>query len=84
MSDKRHVDLEITYRDGRPRLGYLYLSDPGEKASSLVASLRRSLSTSMSTMSSSESSSWTQKTRLSMLSTMFSSNTVWSRSKDPT
>lgn len=29
MSDKRHVDLEITYRDGRPRLGYLYLSDPG-------------------------------------------------------
>ena len=32
MSDKRHVDLEITYRDGRPRLGYLYLSDPGEKS----------------------------------------------------
>jgi len=32
MSDRRHVDLEITYRDGRPRLGYLYLSDPGEKS----------------------------------------------------
>jgi len=32
MSDKRHVDLEITYRDGRARLGYLYLSDPGEKS----------------------------------------------------
>ena len=32
MSDKRHVDLEITYRDGRPRLGYLYLSDPSEKS----------------------------------------------------
>jgi len=26
------VDLEITYRDGRPRLGYLYLSDPSEKS----------------------------------------------------
>jgi hypothetical protein len=26
------VDLEISYRDGRPRLGYLYISDPGEKS----------------------------------------------------
>lgn len=32
MSKRRHVDLEITYRDGRPRLGYLYLSDPSEKS----------------------------------------------------
>jgi uncharacterized protein YuzE len=32
MSEKRHVDLEISYRDGRPRLGYLYLSDPAEKS----------------------------------------------------
>jgi len=29
---KRHVDLEITYRDGCPRLGYLYLADPSEKS----------------------------------------------------
>ena len=27
-----HVDLEITYRNGSPRLGYLYLSDPSEKS----------------------------------------------------
>ena len=28
-----HVDLELTYRDGLPRLGYLYLSeDPNEKS----------------------------------------------------
>ena len=27
-----HVDLEITYRDGRLRLGYLYLSEPREKS----------------------------------------------------
>jgi len=28
-----HVDLELTYRGGRPRLGYLYLSeDPNEKS----------------------------------------------------
>ncbi len=28
-----HIDLELTYRDGRPRLGYLYLSeDPNEKS----------------------------------------------------
>ena len=27
-----HVDLEITYRDGNPRLGYLYLSRPDEKS----------------------------------------------------
>jgi len=28
-----HVDLELTYRDGRPRVGYLYLSgDPNEKS----------------------------------------------------
>jgi uncharacterized protein YuzE len=26
------VDLEISYRNGRPRLGYLYLSDPSEKS----------------------------------------------------
>jgi uncharacterized protein YuzE len=32
MTERRHVDLEITYRDGRPRLGYLYLSDPSEKS----------------------------------------------------
>ena len=29
MSD---VDLRITYRNGRPRVGYLYLSDPKEKS----------------------------------------------------
>jgi hypothetical protein len=28
----RHVDLRITYRDGRPRVGYLYLSGPKEKS----------------------------------------------------
>jgi len=28
----RHVDLRISYRDGRARLGYLYLSDPSEKS----------------------------------------------------
>ncbi len=28
----RNVDLRITYRNGRPRVGYLYLSDPGEKS----------------------------------------------------
>ena len=27
-----HVDLEITYRNGSPRLGYLYLSAPSEKS----------------------------------------------------
>ncbi len=27
-----HVDLRISYRDGRPRIGYLYLSDPSEKS----------------------------------------------------
>lgn len=27
-----NVDLEITYRNGSPRLGYLYLSDPSEKS----------------------------------------------------
>lgn len=27
-----HVDLRITYRNGRPRLGYLYLSDAKEKS----------------------------------------------------
>jgi uncharacterized protein YuzE len=27
-----HVDLRISYRDGRPRVGYLYLSDPKEKS----------------------------------------------------
>lgn len=32
MTERRHVDLEISYRDGRPRLGYLYLSDPSEKS----------------------------------------------------
>ncbi len=32
MSKRNHVDLDITYRDGRPRLGYLHLSDPGEKS----------------------------------------------------
>jgi uncharacterized protein YuzE len=32
MTERIHVDLEITYRDGRPRLGYLYLSDPSEKS----------------------------------------------------
>ena len=32
MPDRTHVDLEISYRDGRPRLGYLYLSDPAEKS----------------------------------------------------
>jgi uncharacterized protein YuzE len=32
MIEKQHVDLEISYRDGRPRLGYLYLSDPVEKS----------------------------------------------------
>lgn len=32
MTDRRHVDLEISYRDGRPRLGYPYLSDPREKS----------------------------------------------------
>ena len=32
MTKRRHVDLEISYRDGRPRLGYLYLSDPSEKS----------------------------------------------------
>jgi uncharacterized protein YuzE len=32
MPDRRHVDLEISYRDGRPRLGYLYLADPAEKS----------------------------------------------------
>lgn len=24
----KHVDLRISYRDGRPCVGYLYLSDP--------------------------------------------------------
>ncbi len=28
----KHVDLRISYRDGRPRVGYLYLSDPEEKS----------------------------------------------------
>jgi uncharacterized protein YuzE len=28
----RHADLRISYRDGRPRVGYLYLSDPKEKS----------------------------------------------------
>ncbi len=32
MSSRIHVDLEITYRDGRPRLGYLNLADPNEKS----------------------------------------------------
>ncbi len=32
MTERRHVDLEISYRDGRPRLGYLYLSDSSEKS----------------------------------------------------
>ena len=32
MTERRHVDLEISYRDVRPRLGYLYLSDPSEKS----------------------------------------------------
>jgi len=32
MNKRTHVDLEITYRDGRPRLGYLHLSDPSEKS----------------------------------------------------
>lgn len=32
MTKRRHVDLEISYRDGRPRLGYLYLSEPSEKS----------------------------------------------------
>jgi uncharacterized protein YuzE len=33
MTNRRsHVDLEISYRNGRPRLGYLYLSDPSEKS----------------------------------------------------
>jgi len=32
MVERKHVDLEISYRDGRPRLGYLYLSDPSEKS----------------------------------------------------
>ena len=27
-----HVDLRISYRDGRPRVGYLYLSDPKDKS----------------------------------------------------
>jgi uncharacterized protein YuzE len=27
-----HVDLRISYRNGRPRVGYLYLSDPKEKS----------------------------------------------------
>jgi len=27
-----HVDLRISYRDGRPRVGYLYLSDAKEKS----------------------------------------------------
>ena len=34
MIKRRHVDLEISYRDGRPRLGYLYLSDSSEKSAS--------------------------------------------------
>jgi uncharacterized protein YuzE len=32
MPKRRHVDLEISFRNGRPRLGYLYLSDPAEKS----------------------------------------------------
>lgn len=28
----KHVDLSISYRDGRPRVGYLYLSDPKVKS----------------------------------------------------
>jgi uncharacterized protein YuzE len=32
MSNRVHVDPEITYRDGRPRLGYLNLADPSEKS----------------------------------------------------
>ncbi len=27
-----HVDLRISYRDGRPRVGYLYLLDPKQKS----------------------------------------------------
>ncbi len=32
MPRRSHVDLEVTYRDGRPRLGYLYLSNQSEKS----------------------------------------------------
>ncbi len=32
MTKSRHVDLELTFRDGRARLGYLYLSDASEKS----------------------------------------------------
>jgi uncharacterized protein YuzE len=32
MSTRAHIDLEITYRDGRPRFGYLDLGDPSEKS----------------------------------------------------
>lgn len=32
MNKRSHVDLEITYRDGRPRLAYLHLSDSSEKS----------------------------------------------------
>jgi uncharacterized protein YuzE len=28
----RYVDLRISFRNGLPRLGYLYLSDPKEKS----------------------------------------------------
>jgi len=28
----KHIDLSISYRDGHPRVGYLYLSDPKVKS----------------------------------------------------
>ena len=28
----RHVDLRVSYRDGQPRVGYLYLSQNREKS----------------------------------------------------
>lgn len=31
-TEMNHVDLRISYRDGRPRVGYLYLADPKEKS----------------------------------------------------
>ena len=32
MSKKRLIDLEVSYRNGRPRLAYLHLSDSSKKA----------------------------------------------------
>ena len=54
-----HIDLELTYRDGRPPLGYLYLSeDPNEKSEHSRRVEPVMVIDSIKTASSSASSSW--------------------------